>query len=796
MLKNYLKTAFRNLLRNKLFSVLNIMGLVIGMVACLLILQYVQHQNSYDSFHENAEKIYRIANASAKDASKEGTSTFLGTGQALKSEFPEVKAVTTIIHGDNGLVNYQGKRFNEKEFYFVDATFFEVFPSFKLLKGNPKTALNKPYTMVLTQRMADKYFGTKNPIGEVLEYNGKVKYQITGVVENPPGNAHFRFNFLASNHDIRKAITQAKRTWTWPAFYTYIAFKSSDSPQKISAKLGGFLDKHLPEKRQGALKLALKPIQDIYLSEAGPGLSAGGDAQTVNILLIVALFILVMAWVNYINLATARATERAREVGVRKVVGAYRQQLIGQFMGEALLVNLLAIALTLLLIDYLAPFFERFAAISMMNNLWQNAQFWLMAGGILVIGTLLSGFYPAFVLSSYKPVLVLKGKISHSVQGRSLRKGLTLFQFAVSMILIGGTLTVYQQLQFMHNQALGMDIDQILIVQSPRVSNAEKDINVFRQKALSQAQVKSFSTSACLPGWFNGEVEQVKIKGQNGEGITQSQLLVDDQYIPTYGLKLLAGKNFTPGKVEENKQSVVINALSAQRLGYKPETIIDQKIQLRFRGKAKVYKVIGVVNNFHHRSLKQTITPAIFRYRNEGLDYYSIKLGTGNPGSTIAAIKAAYLKLFPNDTFEYHFLDNAYNAQYKADQRFGDIFSLFSGLAMVVACIGLFGLASFTLLQRTKEVGIRKVLGASRKTLLALLLRDFLRPVLLAGVLAIPIMYWGMTEWLKNFAYRMLVDGWLLALPLLMVGLVALLTVVFQTLKVTRNNPIKALRYE
>ena len=796
MLKNYLKTAFRNLLRNKLFSMLNILGLVIGMVACLLILQYVQHQNSYDSFHENAEKIYRVANASAQDASKEGTSTFLGTGQTLKSAFPEIKAVTTIIYGDNGLVNHKEKRFNEKSFYFVDATFFEVFPSFRLLKGNPKTALSKPYTMVLTQRMAEKYFGNKNPIGEVLEYNGKVKYQITGVVENPPSNGHFKFNFLAANHDIRKVITKANRTWTWPAFYTYVAFKSKESPQKINAQLDGFLDKHLPEKRQGSLKLALEPIQDIYLSDTGPGFSAGGDAQTIHILLVVALFILVMAWVNYINLATARATERAREVGVRKVIGAYRQQLIGQFMGEALLVNLLAIVLTLLLIDYLGPFFERFAAISMMDNLWQSTQFWLMAGGVLLVGTLFSGFYPAFVLSSYKPVLVLKGKISRSVQGRSLRKGLTLFQFAVSMILIGGTLTVYQQLQFMRSQALGMDIDQILIVQSPRVSNAEKDIEVFRQKTLSQAQVKSFSTSACLPGWFNGEVEQVKVKGQTGEGSTQSQLLVDDQYIPTYGLKLLAGKNFTPGNIKANEQSVVMNALSAQRLGHTPETIIDQKIELIYRGKKKIYKVIGVVNNFHHESLKQAITPAIFKYRSEGMDYYSIKLSTTNPGSTVAAIKAVYLKLFPNDTFEYHFLDNAYNAQYKADQRFGDIFSLFSGLAIVVACIGLFGLASFTLLQRTKEVGIRKVLGASRKTLLALLLRDFLRPVLLAGVLALPIMYWGMTEWLKNFAYRMFLDWWLLVFPLLLVGLVALLTVVFQTLKVTRNNPIKALRYE
>lgn len=796
MIKNYLKIAFRNLLRNKLFSGLNILGLVIGMVTCLLILQYVHFEKSYDSFHENAEHIYRVANASAKDASRQGTSTFLGTGQTLKRELDEISQVTTIIHGDNGLINYEHKRFNEKDFYFVDATFFEVFPSFKLIQGNPGTALTKPYTMVLTKRMAHKYFGNKNPIGEVLQYNGKVKYQITGVVDNPPANSHLKFNFLASNHDIRKAITEGKRVWTWPAFYTYVVGKSANAPQKINAKLEGFLDKHLPQKRRGSLKLALQPLQDIYLSSYGPGLSAGGNAQTANILLILAMIILVVAWVNYINLSTARATERAKEVGIRKVVGAYRKQLIGQFLGESLLVNLLAVVFALLIIDYLEPTFVQITGVPVSSNFWQDGGFWAMAGIIFLAGTLLSGFYPAFVLSSYNPVLVLKGKISRSVQGRKLRKGLTVFQFAISMVLIGGTLTVYQQIRFMKNQDLGIDIERILVVQSPRVSDSEKDVNLFKQKALSHSQVMSFSKSACLPGWFNGEVEEVKIKGQNGEGTTQSQLLVDDQYIPTYGLKLLAGVNFTAGNDAANQKNVVINALAAQRLGYKPAEIVNKKIELKTRGKKHEYKVIGVVNNFHHQSLKQNITPAIFRYRNDGLDFYSVKLGAGNPQNTIATIKAAYSKLFPNDTFEYHFLDNAFDAQYKADQRFGEVFALFSGLAIFVACMGLFGLTSFTLIQRTKELGIRKVLGASVGNLLKLLFSDFLKPIVWASILALPFMYWFVNEWLQNFAYKMQVDLWLFVVPLLLIVCIALLTISLQSFKATRNNPVDSLRYE
>ena len=313
---------------------------------------------------------------------------------------------------------------------------------------------------------------------------------------------------------------------------------------------------------------SIRTLQDIYLSSYGPGLSAGGNAQTANILLILAIIILVVAWVNYINLSTARATERAKEVGIRKVVGAYRKQLIGQFLGESLLVNLLAVVFALLIIDYLEPTFAQITGVPVSNNFWQDGGFWAMAGIIFFAGTLLSGFYPAFVLSSYNPVLVLKGKISRSVQGRKLRKGLTVFQFAISMVLIGGTLTVYQQISFMKNQDLGIDIERILVVQSPRVSDSEKDINLFKQKILSHSQVMSFSKSACLPGWFNGEVDQVKVKGQDGEGTSQSQLLVDDQYISTYGLKLLAGANFTTGNDAVNKNNVVINALAAQRLGH------------------------------------------------------------------------------------------------------------------------------------------------------------------------------------------------------------------------------------
>ena len=800
MFKNYIKIAFRNLLRNKLFSALNILGLVIGMVACLLILQYIQLETNYDTFHKNAAHIYRVRCDDYQNGHlvAANAKNYMSVGKVMAQDYSEVVNYVTILRKKQAMLDYQkgNKRFNDKEFYFVTDNFFDFF-SFNLLQGNPKKVLQAPKSIVLTEKMATKYFGNEDAIGKTLELNGKENFTVTGIVQNPPVNSHLQFNFLLSIHDVLKEYKEKKREWFWTNFHVYVTLKPGMKPEKIEAKLPTLAQKYI--KQANTVKMHLQPLQDIHLNGYKSELSPSGDAQAIYSLLIIALFILVIAWINYVNLATARATDRAREVGIRKVVGAYRQQLILQFLSEAFFINLLAGALTILFSDLLTPIFERFTGKDLPFDLWQQPTFWLMFGGMFGLGVLFSGLYPAFVLSGFKPVTVLKGKIIRSRQGIVLRKGLILFQFMASIILIGGTLFVYQQLRFMRNQDLGLNIAQTLIVEAPRNRDSTLQVRYqsFKQKIQQLAQVKSFVGSSSIPSeGFSAGVTGVKLKGQRGDGSLQSVTWIDEKYIPAYEMKMLAGRNFVTDAAAENEKQVIINESSAKLFGYGPQDILGKQVTGYKLNGIKAFTIVGVVKDFNQLSLKKATGAAVMHYNKNAMDYYSIKMSVANVQPTIAAIKQAYLTMFPKNTFEYYFLDAAFDAQYKADERFGEMFALFSGLAILVACLGLFGLASFTLLQRTKEMGIRKVLGASIDSLMILLLKDLLKPIVLAGLLALPLLYWGGIEWLKNYAYRMPISWWLFVLPLLVVILVALFTVGFQTVKATRHNPVEALRYE
>ena len=798
MLKNYLKIAFRNLLRNRLFSLLNILGLVIGMVACLLILQYVRLETSYDQFHTNHQNIYRVRSDGYQNGQlvSQQATNYMSVGKIMQQSYPEVSQEVAVHLVNRAMVSYKEVRFQEQNLYVVGADFFKLF-SFSLLKGNADQVLREPGCVVLTQKMARKYFGDKDPIGEQIVLNGKKKLRVTGVVQNPPSNSHMQFNFLLSIHDLVKEYKEQDREWHWKNFHIYVSLKSGSDPKDTEAKLPALITKHV--KEANTIKMYLQPLQTIHFKGYRGELVSSGDAQATYLLLIIALFILLIAWINYVNLATARATDRAREVGVRKVVGAYRRQLIVQFLGEALIVNLLAGLLTILLADLLLPVFERFAGKSLSFELWQDPQFWLIFVGMFVLGVLFSGIYPAFVLSGFQPVTVLKGKMIRSRQGVALRKGLTVFQFVASITLIGGTLIVYQQLHFMRNQDLGINISQTLIVEAPRNTDStlQTRYQTFRQKMLQLASVKNFTASSSIPGrGFNVSATGVKLKGQQGDGTLQNLVWVDQGYVSAYEMKVVTGRNFFANNKSKNIKSVVINEASAKLFGYTAQTVLGKKVMGYSVNGIREFTVIGVVRNFHQSSLKQLAQPAILHCSDRAESYYAIKLNAADLQQTIAAIKKDYLALFPKNTFEHYFLDVAFDAQYKADERFGEMFALFSGLAILVACLGLFGLASFTLLQRTKEMGIRKVLGASISSLMGLLLRDFLKPIFLAGLLALPLLYWGGIEWLKNYAYRVSLSWWLFVLPLLVVSMVALMTVGFQTYKTTKSNPTDSLRYE
>ena len=691
------------------------------------------------------------------------------------------------------------RKFKEKDVYAVDSTFFDVF-DFHFIKGDPKTALKRPLSIVLTQTMARKYFGGGNPIGKTLLFNGRRNYKVTGVIKNPPANSQLSFSCLITNFRLRQMYKKRKFEWSWSNFHVYVVTKPNTSAAQLEAKFPPLYKKYLDPTDVGLVKFRAQKLTDIHLM---PGfessLTPSQNPNSIYLLLLIALFILLIAWINYVNLATARATDRAREVGIRKVVGAYRRQLVVQFLGESFMINLLAVLFTVFLVDFLSPLFEQFTGKAINFNMWQSAEFWGIFGIMFIVGVLLSGLYPAFVLSAFKPVTVLKGKIIRSPKGIALRKGLTLFQFAASFLLIGGTLAVYQQLSYMRSQDLGFNINKTLVVEGPRIidSTFGTRIKTFVNKSRQLSHVQSLTTSSCIPGErFSAAITGIKIKGQAGAGFLQNIAWIDAQYIPGYEIKLLSGRNFSAKSKADYKKSVIINASSAKMLGYKPGDVINKKLICEIDEDVSEYNIVGVINDFHQKSFKEATEPLVFIYQPIVRENFSFKLHTAGVPAAIAAIKDLYTKFYPKDTFVHHFLDVTYDAQYNADQRFGEMFALFSGLAIFVACMGLFGLASFTLLQRTKEVGIRKVLGASGQSLMILLLRGFLRPVLWASVLALPLMYWGVSEWLKNFAYRMSISWLLFVIPLLLIGSIALLTVGFQTFKTTKNNPIDALRYE
>lgn len=801
MFKNYFKIAFRNLLRNKLFSILNISGLVIGMVACLLILQYVRFETSYDISYKNAKDIYRVRIDDYENGrlAERAATTYINTGVVMVKHFPEVINQVTIRRLRTAMLGYKQKLFKEKDLYFVDKTFFDIF-SLPLIEGNPKTALSKPRSIVLTKAAAAKYFPNEDPMGKTLEINGRGKLVVTGLVAAPPLNSHLKFDFLVSSHRLREVYKKKKIEWYWSNFHVYVLTRPQTSAKSVEAKFPALFKQYMSAEDLGAVKFHMQKLTDIHITSGIQAeLTPSGNAQALYLLLVIAIFILLIAWINYVNLATARATDRAREVGIRKVVGAYRKQLIIQFLGEAFFINLLACLFTVLLADFLGPFFERFTERPIQFNMWQNPQFWGIFGAMFFTGILLSGLYPAFVLSSFKPVTVLKGKIIRSPKGVMLRKGLTLFQFAASIILIGGTITVYQQLTYMRSKDLGIDISQTLIIEGPRSVDSTfiARTKTFTQKVTQLSPVKSLTSSSCIPGQrFSANISGIKLKEQSGEGFLQSLAWIDAHYIPAYDLKLVAGRNFSAKNKADYKKSVIINESSAKLLGKVPKELINKKLICDIDKENTEFTIVGVVSDYHQKSLKEATRPLVLHYQPYERQYYSVKLNTSNIKQSVASIKQVYLQMFPKNTFEYYFLDVAYDTQYRADEKFGQIFAIFSGLAIFVACMGLFGLASFTLLQRTKEVGIRKVLGASVNSLMLLLLRDFLKPIVLAGILAFPLMYWGVTEWLQNFAYHIQPGWWLLILPLLTVSFVALFTVGFQTLKATRNNPIDSLRYE
>jgi putative ABC transport system permease protein len=668
-----------------------------------------------------------------------------------------------------------------------------------MLAGVDSTALKAPFKIVLSQSMAKKYFGNEAALGKILKYNRGQDFEVTGVFEDLPANTHMKIDALASFESLTTWWKDPATSWQWDGFMTYIQLHDKTDYKTFEAKLPAFVQRHEGEelkKYDAGMAFHLQPLTGIHLdSDFMFEFKPNGNRQSVYFLSIVAILILVIAWINYINLSTAKSIERAREVGVRKVMGSFRSQLIQQFLFESVILNAIAVLIAIVLVILLTPWFSNLTGREVDYILFKEPMFWIWMGVLIIGGALLSGLYPACVLSGYKPVEVLKGRFKNTGQGVYFRKGMVITQFVASITLIVGTFTVYEQIQFMRNQNLGVSLAQTLVVNAPNVrdSTYESKFQIFRNRIKQYPEVVAVSASTSVPGrqpdWNAGGIR--RLSQREDESKQYRVIMMDHEYVKLYGLEVLTGRGFTDGTHESD--NILINEAAAKQMGFaKIEDALND--QIYFWG--DTFKIVGVLKNYHQESLKKAFEPLVFRYNNAPDGYHAIKFNTANIKESLGKFETDWKALFPGNPFISFFLDDHYNKQYQADQQFGEVFGIFSALAIFIACLGLFGLSSLTIIQRTKEIGVRKVLGASVPSILSLVSKDYILLMLMSIVVAIPLAVWIMRAWLQDFAYRITLTWWLFAIPSLVVISIALITVSVHTLRAAKMNPTKSLRYE
>ena len=802
MVSNFFLIALRNLFKNKIFSFINIFGLALGIATSLLIVEYARFELSYDKFEANSGRIYRLQADRYNDGklSTRWAAGATGLGPAVKDALPEVEAFAR-LGTMGGTMSYKDQQFRESNLYFANENFLPMF-SYQAVAGSVNGALTDVFSAVITESTARRYFGREPALGKMLSLNKKDNFRVTAVVKDPPANTHLKFDILLSWATLVKWVgPQVNTTWNWDGYLNYILVRPGTNPAVLEKKIAGVIQAkwgaEMKSTHEG-LVVNLQALPDIHLTshymfEA----EANGDGRTVYFLLIIASFIIVIAWINYINLATARSIQRAKEVGVRKVLGSHRSQLIVQFLLESLLINALAVLLAFVIILICIPFFHLLTGKELHFSLIGDPVFWLILTGLFLIGSFLSGLYPAFVLSSFRPITVLKGKLAKTGHGALLRQSLVILQFAASVVLMVGTFAVYRQLHFMRDQDLGVRINQTLVLKGPNVLDSTYDnkLTAFKTEVLRLAGVTQVTVSTEVPGskvnWNAGGIK--RISDDNTKTNQYRIIGIDHDFLDAFGLKLLKGRNFYPGLVDS--QSVLFNEAALEKMGFpKPEAALNQRID--FWGKQ--YTIVGVVANHHQESLNQDYDAHIFRYIPDANSYYSLKL-TGDPNSwptLIASVGKEWKQFFPGNPFDYFFLDEHFAKQYEADQKFGQTFGVFAGLAIFVSCLGLLGLAAFVVNQRTKEIGIRKIVGANLSNILVLLTKDFIRPVLISFVIAVPVTWYLMHRWLENYAFRITITAWMFIVPGLLILLIALLTISTQTLRAAAANPSKSLRTE
>ncbi|MDW3208983.1 MAG: ABC transporter permease [Reichenbachiella sp.] len=809
MFKNYFKISFRNLVKQKVFSVINIAGLAIGLAAFLLINQYVQFEKSYDKFFTDSDRVYRLTTDQVLDGviGTRDAMSFAPSGNALVQAVPEFINSTATFQFNELIIRKNDRSVTEHKVIAVDSNYLEIFNYQVIAGGDPSTILKEPNTVVLTESRAKAYFGEENPVGQMLHIlSGFDKgFKVTGVIQDTPENTHYKFDLLISLNTLEDRVQ--RDGWRGFNYYTYLQLAREANISEVIQKMPKMYELSGNEESESTLAFNVQPLEDIHLhSDFTYEPEVHGSIETVVFLNIISILIIIIAWVNYINLSTAKAIDRAREVGVRKAIGAHKLQLITQFLFESMILNLLAAGFAILIAQMVYPTFNQLVGKDVIGDVWLNKLFLTKLFSFAIVGALVSGLYPAFVLSNFRAVTVLKGKFRNSTKGTLLRKGLVIVQFTVSLVLLTGTFIIYQQVEYMRSADKGVDIDYVVGFNKPRFTSENENkmmekMKQFVSSLLSHHAIINVGSSNSIPGGdlsdISSTTSEVQILGKTNavKGTTYVQYC-DDKYFDAVGIHLLAGRNFD-ATIATDTSTIIVNESFLKRLGIKDyNTVLNEYILYGTdENEDHKYRLIGIVKDYNRTSLKREVEPTASFYWDDS-NGMVVRLNESSYKEGLAHLEATYQNYFPQTPLSYSFLDERFNTLFREDQQFGNVIATFSILAVIVASLGLFGLSAFMAINRAKEVGIRKVLGATIPQILMIFYQEFIVLIGLSAAVGIPLVYYTMDNWLDNYAYRVDFPWMFVGVAILLVIASALFTVGYQTIRVAVKNPSETLRYE
>ncbi|MFV1883329.1 MAG: ABC transporter permease [Balneola sp.] len=793
MLKNYIKLAFRNLIRYKSYSFINIFGLATGITLCLLILAYVSHELSFDSFHEKADLIVRVNMVDEEGALAVTPSMVAPSLAAIAPEVEQWVRLYEPTRYSPVIISVENQKFQENSFLYADSSFFEIF-SFQFINGDAKSSLENPGSLVLTESIARKLFSSLDVVGKTVSaqiFNSETDFEVTGVIKDMPTNSHFRFDYVGSLNTMNSWSQLNDSEIRSANFYTYLLLNSPESINPLQDKVDAFVESRIKEARD--IGLSMIPLSDLYLhSDVDFDIAPMGDITRVYGFMFMGLVVLIIAIINYVNLSTARSSRRATEVGIRKTLGAFRGQLVKQFYGESILITLISVSISIILIELFNEEFFALMGKSIQFDLFSEPSAWILLGGVTLVTSLLAGSYPAMLLSSFKPVSVLKGVVNSSPTNSVLRKGLVISQFSISTFLIISTIIIYQQTDFVISSNLGFDKESVVVLPVRDRYLAPKQ-EVFKSEVLRQPGILSATYMSNIPGKVFGGYSAEHTPGL--EQVDTQAGAADKDLVETLGIELLAGEGFpkSEGYTREQGYVYLINETLAQKFGWTPEEAINQPFNVLGNRQGEI---VGVVKDFNFASLHSEVNPLALFINETMYNYLLIKIAPNSTTESLAALKNVWSEMASHRPFEFEFLDQQLNQLYIQEVQTRNLISLFSVIAILIACLGLIGLSSFLIERRSKEIGIRKVLGASVANVVGLLTTDFLKLVIIGFIVGAPIAWYVMEQWLTNFAFRIEIGITVFILCALIGVIIAFLTVSGQSIKAAIANPVDSLKSE